>query len=165
MLLHLQSLVLQVLHDLHARYENALVEIAASLQLSRNIIVALLSLQSWKPFLQRWLRACIPLLDVKASSSLMDTTSKAADDILKVWYLFCFCITVVLCYPNVQMEVLYVIIPVVKTVMQCMMQKAEKSIPRSAENIGLAVGALCLVSTTMLCSELKMPLSFPFLEM
>lgn len=100
----------KVLQDLHARYENALVEIAASLQLSRNIIVALLSLQSWKPFLQRWLRACIPLLDVKASSGLMDTTSKAADDILK-----------------------------------CMRQKAEKSIPRSAENIGLAVGALCLV--------------------
>ncbi|KAI3784700.1 hypothetical protein L1987_43803 [Smallanthus sonchifolius] len=49
-------------------------------------------------------------MDVKASSSVLDTTSKAADDILK-----------------------------------CMRQMAEKSIPRSAENIGLAVGALCLV--------------------
>lgn len=74
----------QALHDLHGRYGNALVEIAASLQLSRNIIVALVSLQSWKPFLQRWLRGCITLMDVKASSSVLDTTSKAAEDILKV---------------------------------------------------------------------------------
>nr|XP_043615297.1 protein RST1 [Erigeron canadensis] len=100
----------KVLHDLHAKYEMALVEIAASLQLSRNMIVALLSLQSWKPFLQHWLHACIKLLDIKAPTSVLDTTSKAADDILK-----------------------------------CMKQRAEKSIPRSAENIGLAVGALCLV--------------------
>ncbi|KAK9067315.1 hypothetical protein SSX86_014641 [Deinandra increscens subsp. villosa] len=100
----------QALHDLHGRYENALVEIAASLQLSRNIIVALLSLQSWKPFLHRWLQCCVTLMDVKASSSVLDITSKAADDILK-----------------------------------CMIQKAEKCIPRSAENIGLAMGALCLV--------------------
>ncbi|KAJ0711363.1 hypothetical protein HanOQP8_Chr09g0323011 [Helianthus annuus] len=100
----------KALHDLHGRYENALVEIAASLQLSRNTVVALLSLQSWKPFLQRWLRGCITLLDVKASSSVLDTTSKAADDIL-----------------------------------MRMTQTAMKSIPRSAENIGLAVGALCLV--------------------
>ncbi|XP_076925841.1 protein RST1-like [Bidens hawaiensis] len=100
----------KALHDLHGRYENALVEIAASLQLLRNIIVALLSLQSWKPFLKRWLQGCITLMNVKASSSVLDTTSKAADDILK-----------------------------------CMIQIAEKSIPRSAENIGLAVGALCQV--------------------
>ncbi|XP_071712037.1 protein RST1 [Rutidosis leptorrhynchoides] len=101
---------LKVLHDLHAKYEMALKEIASSLQLSRNMIVALLSLQSWKPFLQRWLRACISLMDAKASSSVLATPSKATDDILK-----------------------------------CMRQVAEKSIPRSAENIGLAVGALCLV--------------------
>lgn len=100
----------KVLQDLHGRYENALVEIAASLHLSRNIIVALLSLQSWKPFLQRWLQSCIMLMDIKASSGVLDTTSKVADDILK-----------------------------------CMRKTAEKSIPRSAENIGLAVGALCLV--------------------
>lgn len=85
--LHLQYLVFQVLHDLHARYKNALLEIAESLQLSRNMIVALLSLQSWKPFLQRWLRASKTLMDVKASSSVIDTSSKAADDILKVRYL------------------------------------------------------------------------------
>ncbi|KAL4581590.1 hypothetical protein LXL04_006113 [Taraxacum kok-saghyz] len=100
----------KVLHDLHSRYEKALMEIAESLQLSRNIIVALVSLQSWKPFLQNWLRDCVVLLDVKKPSNVLDTTSKAADDILK-----------------------------------CMRQMAEKSIPRSAENIGLAVGALCLI--------------------
>ncbi|GJR02143.1 protein RST1 isoform X1 [Tanacetum coccineum] len=83
----------KVLHELHARYESTFVDTAASLQLSRNMIVAILSLQSWQPFLQRWLRAC-----------------EAADDILK-----------------------------------SMRKVAEKSIPRSAENIGLAVGALCLV--------------------
>ncbi|XP_028113047.1 protein RST1-like isoform X3 [Camellia sinensis] len=43
----------QGLQDVYAKYENALVEIAASLQLSRNILIALLSLQSWKPFMQR----------------------------------------------------------------------------------------------------------------
>ncbi|XP_023735166.1 protein RST1 isoform X1 [Lactuca sativa] len=100
----------KVMHDLHSRYENALMEIAASLQLSRNIIVALVSLQSWKPFLQHWMRACVMLLDVKKPSNVLDTASKAADDILK-----------------------------------CMRQMAEKSIPRSAENIGLAMGALCLI--------------------
>lgn len=40
--------------------------------------------------------------------------------------------------------------------MQFMRQLAEQSIPRSAENIGLAMGALCLVSITMSCSELEM---------
>ncbi|CAH1420627.1 unnamed protein product [Lactuca virosa] len=100
----------KVMHDLHSKYENALMEIAASLQLSRNIIVALVSLQSWKPFLQHWMRACVMLLDVKKPSNVLDTASKAADDILK-----------------------------------CMRQMAEKSIPRSAENIGLAMGALCLI--------------------
>ncbi|CAI9283307.1 unnamed protein product [Lactuca saligna] len=100
----------KVMQDLHSKYENALMEIAASLQLSRNIIVALVSLQSWKPFLQHWMRACVMLLDVKKPSNVLDTASKAADDILK-----------------------------------CMRQMAEKSIPRSAENIGLALGALCLI--------------------
>lgn len=81
------------MHDLHSRYENALMEIAASLQLSRNIIVALVSLQSWKPFLQHWMRACVMLLDVKKPSNVLDTASKAADDILKVWCLFYVCVS------------------------------------------------------------------------
>lgn len=85
-------------------------EIAGSMQLSRNILIANLSLQSWKPFIQRWMRANIMLLDAKSSSTLVDKTSKAANDILK-----------------------------------CMTRIAEESVPRSAENIALAVGALCMV--------------------
>ncbi|XP_028051437.1 protein RST1-like [Camellia sinensis] len=96
------------LQDVHAKYENALVEIAASLQLSRNILIALLSLQSWKPFMQRWLRACVTFLDAKAPSTVLDKTSKAANGILKI-----------------------------------IKRLAEESIPRSAENITLALGALC----------------------
>ncbi|KAJ6302034.1 hypothetical protein OIU77_016190 [Salix suchowensis] len=96
--------------DFHAGYESALVEIAASLQLSRNIFIALLSLQSWKSFMQRWIRANIASLDAKAPSVSLDKTSKAATDILK-----------------------------------SVMRLAEESIPSSAENIALAIGALCVV--------------------
>ncbi|GMH24228.1 hypothetical protein Nepgr_026071 [Nepenthes gracilis] len=95
-------------HDVHGQYVNAMNEIAASLHLSRNIVIALLSQQSWKPFMQRWMRDYIRFLDVKAPSTIMDKTSKAANDILKK-----------------------------------MIQLGEDSIPRSAENIALAVGALC----------------------
>ncbi|KAJ7970794.1 Protein RST1 [Quillaja saponaria] len=98
------------LRDVHAAYENALVEIAESLQLSRNIFVALITLQSWKSFMRRWMRADIFLFDAKAHSNVLDRTSKAATDILK-----------------------------------SMIMKAEEAIPRSAENIALAIGALCLV--------------------
>lgn len=61
-----------------------MVEIAASLQLSRNIFVALLSLQSWKPFIRRWMRADILYFDAKSPHSVLDKSSKAANDILKV---------------------------------------------------------------------------------
>lgn len=44
-----------------------------------------------------------------------------------------------------------------------MRQMAEKSIPRSAENIGLAMGALCLVNIIILCSKMEMPLLSFFL--
>ncbi|WCJ21056.1 ARM repeat superfamily protein [Euphorbia peplus] len=96
--------------DLHAAYENALVEISSSLQLSRNIFIALLSLQSWKTFMRRWMRANILSLDSKVASVALDKTSKSANNILK-----------------------------------SMVRLAEESIPRSAENIALAIGALCLV--------------------
>nr|GMD91029.1 protein translocase subunit SECA2, chloroplastic isoform X2 [Ipomoea batatas] len=72
------------------KYKNAVVEIADSLQLSRNVLIALLALQSWKPFMQRWIKAHIMLLDTK-----------------------------------------------------CLIEIAERSPPRSAENIALAIGALC----------------------
>lgn len=61
-----------------------MVQIAASLQLSRNIFVALLSLQSWKAFVQRWMKANILSIDSKVPVTVSDKTSKAANDILKV---------------------------------------------------------------------------------
>ncbi|XP_068334570.1 protein RST1 [Pyrus communis] len=96
--------------DTHAGYEEALVKLASSIQLSRNIFVALISLQSWKSFVRRWLRADISSFDTKVSAVVLDKTAKAASDILK-----------------------------------SMIKAAEEAIPRSAENIALAVGALCAV--------------------
>ncbi|XP_012483835.1 protein RST1 [Gossypium raimondii] len=98
------------LQDSHSGYEDIMVQIAASLQLSRNIFVALLSLESWKAFVRRWMRANILSIDAKASVVVSDKTSKAANSILK-----------------------------------SMMRIAEESIPRSAENLALAIGALCAV--------------------
>ncbi|XP_021298973.1 protein RST1 isoform X2 [Herrania umbratica] len=98
------------LQDSHSGYEDMMVQIAASLQLSRNIVVALLSLQSWKAFVRRWMRANILSIDAEVSVMVSDKTSKAANDILKI-----------------------------------MMRVAEESIPRSAENIALAISALCAV--------------------
>ena len=128
MLLNLQNFAFQVLHELHAKYESILVDTAASLQLSRNMIVAILSLQSWQPFLQRWLRAC-----------------EAADDILKVQYLFYFVYLWRFLTKISELLFLYWIMSLITIFMQSMRRLAEKSIPRSAENIGLAIGALCLV--------------------
>ncbi|CAN1775358.1 Protein RST1 [Linum perenne] len=99
--------------DNHAQYEIKLAEIAASLQLSRNIFVALLSLESWKSFMSRWMNANVSSLDVKTSSIGVDKASKAANDILK-----------------------------------SAMRLAEESLPRSAENMALAIGALCAVLPT-----------------
>ncbi|CAB4305648.1 unnamed protein product [Prunus armeniaca] len=98
------------LRDVHAGYEKALLEIASSLQLSRNIFIALISLQSWKSFVRRWVRADVLSFDAKVPSVLVDKTAKAASDILK-----------------------------------SMIKAAEEAIPRSAENIALAIGALCVV--------------------
>ncbi|XP_039008484.1 protein RST1 isoform X2 [Hibiscus syriacus] len=98
------------LQDSHSGYEDMMMQIAASLQLSRNTFVALLSLESWKAFVRCWMRANILSIDAKASVIVSDKTSKAANGILKT-----------------------------------LMQAAEESIPRSAENIALAIGALCAV--------------------
>ena len=75
---------LQDLEEVNAKFENALLEIASSLQLSRNILVALITLQSWKSFMQRWMKVQLMLLDAKAHSTVLDRTSKAANNILKV---------------------------------------------------------------------------------
>ncbi|XP_019185386.1 PREDICTED: protein RST1 isoform X4 [Ipomoea nil] len=98
----------EALQDVLDKYKNAVVEIADSLQLSRNVLIALLALQSWKPFMQRWIRAYIMLLDTKVHSAVLDKTSNAAKEILKF-----------------------------------LIEIAERSPPRSAENIALAIGALC----------------------
>ncbi|KAL1537101.1 protein RST1 isoform X1 [Salvia divinorum] len=75
---------LKGLLDVHSKYENAAVEISGSLLLSRNILLALLSLQSWKPFMERWLRSSIMVLEAKAHLTVLDKTSKAATDMLKI---------------------------------------------------------------------------------
>lgn len=69
---------------MHSIYEDASLEISASLLLSRNILLALLSLQSWKPFMERWLRSSIMVLEAKAHRTVLEKTLKAATDILKV---------------------------------------------------------------------------------
>ncbi|RAL46892.1 hypothetical protein DM860_005171 [Cuscuta australis] len=100
----------EALQDVQDKYKNAVVEIVDSLQLSRNVLIALLALQSWKPFMRRWLRARLILLDTKVHSTVSDRTSIAAKEILKN-----------------------------------LIEVGKKSPPRSAENIGLAIGALCSV--------------------
>ncbi|CAA0828535.1 Protein RST1 [Striga hermonthica] len=96
--------------DVHAKYEDAAVEIAASLQISRNTFLALFSLQSWKPFMQRWLRSRVMVLEANVHGTVLDNTSKAANEILKI-----------------------------------LTRLADAAIPRSAENIALALGAFCVV--------------------
>ncbi|CAM8922806.1 unnamed protein product [Rhodiola kirilowii] len=70
------------LKDAHAGYENTLTESAASLHLSRNIFVALLTLKSWEPFMKRWIKENV-LSMTKRTSKVSDTTLKAANDILQ----------------------------------------------------------------------------------
>lgn len=74
---------LQDLPRVHAAYEQALVEMAESMYISRNMVVALLALHSWKSFVSNWMQAVIACLDTKESSKL-NKASKAADDIFKV---------------------------------------------------------------------------------
>ncbi|XP_057788654.1 protein RST1 isoform X2 [Salvia miltiorrhiza] len=100
---------LKGLQDVNSKYEDAALEISGSLLLSRNTLLALLSMQSWKPFMERWLRSSIMVLEAKAYLTMLDKTSKAATDILKI-----------------------------------LTRLAEAAIPRSSENIALALGAFCL---------------------
>lgn len=69
---------------MHSKFRTALLDIAASLQLSRNILVAVLSFQSWKVFMQRWIRAQMGI------STAFDNTNKPANSILKVKSFFYF---------------------------------------------------------------------------
>ncbi|KAJ0254105.1 Protein RST1 [Hirschfeldia incana] len=97
-------------HDIHGQYEEAFKVVAKSLQLSRNISLALISLQSLKAFMSRWMRANILSIGAMASELSSDKTFKAANNIMK-----------------------------------SLVYMSEETLPRSAENIALALGALCAV--------------------
>ncbi|KAL1203391.1 Protein RST1 [Cardamine amara subsp. amara] len=94
--------------DVHGQYEEAFRVVVKSLQLSRNISLALISLQSLKAFMRRWIRANILSIDATTKELSSDKTSKAANNIMK-----------------------------------SLVHMAEETLPRCAENIALALGALC----------------------
>ncbi|KAL0554842.1 hypothetical protein IC582_008770 [Cucumis melo] len=94
----------------HTSYENAMREIGDSLQLSRNIAMALLALESWKAFMERWIKSEVLSSDVRDTAVISEKTSKVANEILK--------------------RIIHV---------------AEEALPRCAENMALAIGALCMV--------------------
>ncbi|XP_048498933.1 protein RST1 isoform X3 [Beta vulgaris subsp. vulgaris] len=73
----------KIADNVFAEYYNMLKDVAASIYLSRSIFIALLSLHSWKTFMQNWMDKYILVLDVKASSTSLDKTSKAANNIMK----------------------------------------------------------------------------------
>jgi len=78
----------QDLPRVHSAFDQAFVEIAESMYMSRNIAVALLALQSWKSFVSNWMQAVVSLLDIKEPSKL-NKAMKAANDIFKVYiYIF-----------------------------------------------------------------------------
>ncbi|KAL5228602.1 hypothetical protein ABZP36_016867 [Zizania latifolia] len=66
----------------HAAYEQALVEMAESMHISRNMVVAL-AWHSWKSFVSHWMQAVIACLDTNESSKL-NKVSKAASDVFKL---------------------------------------------------------------------------------
>ncbi|XP_051222968.1 protein RST1 isoform X1 [Lolium perenne] len=74
----------------HAAYEQALVDMAESMFISRNMVVALFALHSWKSFVSHWMQAVVALLDTKESSKL-NKPLKAANDIFKI---LCKCVPV-----------------------------------------------------------------------
>eukprot|EP01018_Ginkgo_biloba_P040207 Gb_21041 [translate_table: standard] len=67
-----------------SKHENVFMEIARSMQLSRNICVALFSLQSWISFICHWLRAKIIVLKDEGVSDMHDENPiKAANNIFR----------------------------------------------------------------------------------
>lgn len=93
--------------------------------------------------MQRWMRASILSLNSKAPTTILDNTSKAANAILKVHYLFHFILPK--SFICISLEVFFLCYAFFLLNMQSMRRIAEESIPRSAENIALAMSALCLV--------------------
>lgn len=94
-----------------AKHQNALLEIAGGIQLSRNICVALLSLQSWLPFMHRWLRAKMTAFEVEGMSDVGEQIPTMAGD----------------------------------SMFKDIKKITEEAVPRTAENLVLALAALCMV--------------------
>ncbi|KAJ3700903.1 hypothetical protein LUZ61_004608 [Rhynchospora tenuis] len=77
--------IMKDLHRVHAAFETALLELAESLHVPRNLAVALLVLQSWKVFLEQWISAVVKSINAQnVSSDLSDKNRKAAKDIFKI---------------------------------------------------------------------------------
>lgn len=127
---------------MHAKYEDAAVEISASLHLSRNLFLALLSLQSWKTFMQRWYRS---VLEANVHGTVFDKILKAANGILKVHFFFHFLIVYVNCDMPRSFCRLNCIDLQSFIMLQTLTRLAEAAVPRAAENLTLALGAFCLV--------------------
>ncbi|KAJ1684988.1 hypothetical protein LUZ63_016378 [Rhynchospora breviuscula] len=77
--------IMKDLHRVHAAYETALLDLAESLHVPRNLAVAFLVLQSWKVFLDQWISAVVNSINAQnVSSDLSDKNRKAAKDIFKI---------------------------------------------------------------------------------
>ncbi|KAJ4765519.1 Protein RST1 [Rhynchospora pubera] len=77
--------IMKDLHRVHAAYETALLELAESLHVPRNLAVAVLVLQSWKVFLDQWISAVVNSINAQnISSDLSEKNRKAANDIFKI---------------------------------------------------------------------------------
>lgn len=88
---HFLILFLQDVHRVHEAYQTALLELAESLHMPRNLAVALLVMQTWKVFLDHWVSAVDNTVNEKnISSDVSDKSRKAAKDILKVYYIAIF---------------------------------------------------------------------------
>lgn len=82
------------MHRVHEAYETALLDLAESLHVPRNLAVALLVMQSWKVFLDHWLNAAVNANVKNISSDVSDKTRKAANDIFKVHFCGHLCLLI-----------------------------------------------------------------------
>lgn len=94
--------------------------------------------------MERWLKSKVLSFDVRDAAVISEKTCKAANEILKVpvavAFLFCtFIFESVTC--NCSENDSNVVIPIIQSIIHA----AEEALPRSAENMALAIGALCMV--------------------
>lgn len=136
---------LQGIAEVNLEFEDAFLEIASSLKLLRNLLIALISCQSWKSFMRRWMKVQLMLLDIGAHR--LDKTSKAATYILKVgcdsyvlllWFTLPLLPELQIFYSDSNIFRFFIL-------MQSICRIAEECIPSCAENCALAIGAFCLV--------------------